>query len=406
VTDSTTAALSAWLEGRYVGEFRRSGHGDVSFRYDSAASDAPISLSLPRDGSAARRAAERFLRNLLPDREGARRWMQRATGAPSTGTFDLLAAAGGDVAGGLVLLPSGTEPADVEGTIDPASDDAIAFRIRTLHADDDHWYERAEPARFSLAGSQPKFALADIEGDWYWSNAAVPSTHIVKPAARRHPGLDHAEVAAESLAAAIGIDAPRTSILEVAGEQAYVVERFDRRRPSSGLARRLHAEDLAQALGRDPDEKYGVSADQVVRLLRRNDQSGSVVRDFVRQLAFNTVIGNADAHAKNYSVLLRPDGLRLAPLYDAVPTRLWDGYDDRLAMPIGGAAHPQEVTIDHWSKLARATGLDPEQVVSDVRGVSAAVRERAETAWVTLGADQGGRMRDLVIELTEKTAGR
>jgi serine/threonine-protein kinase HipA len=220
--------LNAWLEGRYVGEFVRSGHGDVSFHYDPDAPDVPVSLSLPRDGSAARRAAERFLRGLLPDRQEARVWMQRATGAASTDTFDLLAAVGGDVAGGLVLLPSGVEPGAVEGEVNPASEDAIAFRIRTLHDDMDHWYERSEPARFSLAGSQPKFALAEVDGDWYWSNAAVPSTHIVKPAARRHPGLDVAEGAAETLASDIGIAAPRAGILEVAGERAYLIERFDR----------------------------------------------------------------------------------------------------------------------------------------------------------------------------------
>jgi serine/threonine-protein kinase HipA len=398
------AVLTAWLEGRFVGEFVRSEHGDVSFHYAPDAPDAPVSLSLPRDGSAARRAAGRFLRGLLPDRDAARAWMQRATGAASTDTFDLLAAVGGDVAGGLVLLPSGVEPGAEEGEVNPASEDAIAFRIRTLHDDTDHWYERSEPARFSLAGSQPKFALADVDGDWYWSNAAVPSTHIVKPAARRHPGLDVAEVAAETLASDIGIAAPRAGMLEVAGEQAYVVERFDRERLETGLARRLHAEDLTQALGRDPDEKYGVSAEQIVRLLRRHDATGGVAVDFVRQLAFNTVIGNADAHAKNYSVLLRPGGIRLAPIYDAVPTRLWDGYDERLAMPIAGRAHPQEVTIDHWAKFARSTGLDPDRVVEDVRAIATAVRERAGSAWGVLPEAQAQRMRDLVLDLTEKTA--
>lgn len=400
-----TRRLSAWLEGVYAGEFIEDERaGSITFLYDDNAPQTPISLSLPRDGAATRKAAGRFLGNLLPDRQAAREWMKSVTHAASTGTFDLLAAVGGDLAGGLVLLPGDETPEAAIGDLDPAEDDAIAFRIRTLHLDTDRWYDSAEPARFSLAGSQPKFALADIDGDWYWSNAAIPSTHIVKPAANVNVGAEEAEVAAIALAGLVGIAAPRASILTIAGEQAYIVERFDRVTGADSIARRVHVEDMAQALGKDTSEKYDVTARQVIELLAAHDADLRSGYDFVRQMAFNSAIGNADAHAKNYSVLLRPESISLAPIYDSLPTRLWPSYDQTLAMRVSGADFPQEVSIDHWAKLARTSGLDQDRVVEEVRVIYQAVADRADTAWADLPDDQPARMRDLIREQTGKIA--
>lgn len=397
-----TKVLHAWLEGRYVGEFVDAGSGRVTLRYDSDAPDTPVSLSIPRHGTVPEHAASRFLDNLLPDRPEAREWMRRITDARSTSTFDLLAEVGGDVAGGLVLLPTEDLPESAATALLVADDDAIAFRISSLHQDPDRWWERADPARFSLAGSQPKFALADVGGTWFWSNASVPSTHIVKPAASTNRGAERAEVAAERLAADIGLVAPRADVLDVAGERAYIVERFDRATQPNGLATRIHVEDLTQALGQAGASKYAIGAKPIIELLLRHDPTGEAAHTFLRQAAFNAAIGNADAHAKNYSVLLRPTGIRLSPLYDALPTRLWPAYDDTLEMRIGGAEHPNELTLDHWSKLARRSGLDVDRARTEVREVYEAVADRVDTAWTELDDDQAERMRALVAEQTKK----
>ena len=397
--------LHAWLEGQYVGEFAVDGSGRITLRYDDAAPDTPVSLSLPRDGKISDRAPGRFLDNLLPDRPEARDWMRRVTGARSTSTFDLLEEVGGDVAGGLVLLPAPELPQPAATALLLADDDAIAFRISSLHDDPDRWWERSDPARFSLAGTQPKFALANVAGTWFWPNASVPSTHIIKPAFSANRGAEHAEVAAERLAADIGIVAPRADVLDVVGEQAYLVERFDRAPQPSGFAARLHMEDLAQALGRSGADKYRIGAKPILQLLLQHDASGTAAHDFLRQAAFNAAIGNADAHAKNYSVLLRPAGVELAPLYDALPTRLWPGYDEQLAMRIGGAQYTQELTLDHWSKLADQSGLDVDRARVEVQRVYDDVADRIDTAWNDLDDDPATRMRGLVAEQTAKIAG-
>ena len=89
-------------------------------------------------------------------------------------------------------------------------------------------------------------------------------------------------------------------------------------------AHRVHAEYLAQASGTSAKWKNDQTAKQTIELLHAAELADPDIEyDFLRQLAFNTMIGHADARAENYSVLLRPDLISLAPLYDAVPVSLY-----------------------------------------------------------------------------------
>lgn len=377
--------LEAWLHGAHVGRFITDGD-EVRFEYDATAPDTPISLSLPRHEPPTRNAAANYLRNLVPDDDDTRMRLARTYGATSTSVFALLSAAGGDIAGGLQLLPEGQAPATRVPLLEPALDQDIADRIRSIRRDIGAWAPPGRRARFSLAGTQGKFALARISGDWYWSTASVPSTHIVKPGRPELHGIDLAEAAALTLAARAGIPAPTAGLLAASGEAAFVVERFDRAPIRDGLARRIHTEDIAQALGLGPDRKYDVTAKQVIELLRRSGSDGT--EPFIRQLAFNTIIGNADAHAKNYSLVLADDRITLAPLYDAVPVGLYPDYHQELAMRIAGARLPQAVTIEHWRKLARGNGLDEDRVSTLVTDVATAVGDANDTAWSGLDTAQ------------------
>jgi serine/threonine-protein kinase HipA len=347
------------------------------------------------------------LDNLVPDRENTKRRMAEVYGADGTSTFELLQKAGGDVAGGLVLLPEGETPSAGFARLNPALDRDVADRINSIKLDPDAWAPRDVPARFSLAGTQGKFALARIDADWYWSNESVPSTHILKPGKREHRGLERAEAAAMTLATDVGVPAPRAAVLHLYDQSAFIVERFDRAMTSTSLvAQRLHAEDLAQSIGLSPGEKYGVTAEQIVGKLSEVDNNGELARSFVQQLAFNTLVGNADAHAKNYSVLLRPDGVGLAPIYDVVPIGLYPTFEQELAMRISGARYPQAVSRDHWRKFARRVEMDPDDVVSIVSGVATGMAELNDTAWAQLDEDHVEVMRTTVgrntaVALTE-----
>ena len=111
----------------------------------------------------------------------------------------------------------------------------------------------------SLAGAQGKFTLARVGDDWAWSE-------------------------------------------EFLGQNTYLTERFDRD-TSTDIASRIDMEDVAQALSLPPERKYNVTAQQVIKLLG-SEVSEQSQHDFIRLLAFNIAIGNADAHAKNYSIML------------------------------------------------------------------------------------------------------
>ena len=108
------------------------------------------------------------------------------------------------------------------------------------------------PLRFSLAGAQAKFALARIGGSWYRPDAQTPSTHIVKPGAARNKHIEAFEARAMDLVRRAGFAVPQARVAHFDDQSAYVVERFDRELMPSGFSRRLHVEDLQQALGRDP----------------------------------------------------------------------------------------------------------------------------------------------------------
>ncbi|WP_165444806.1 HipA domain-containing protein [[Pseudopropionibacterium] massiliense] len=264
--------LECWLHGDHVGRFERQTGRAARLVYDADATRV-VSLSLPIDAPAPDGAAEHYLRGLLPEDPVALRDMMRASGATSTDTFELLRQVGGDVAGAVQLTAPGSEPRsdpDHEPLIATTADIGAwiaGIKARpTASAFAGDW-----PLRFSLAGVQAKFALARIGGSWYRPDAQTPSTHIVKPGAARNKHIEAFEARAMDLVRRAGFAVPRARVAHFDDQSAYVVERFDRELMPSGFSRRLHVEDLQQALGRDPEGKYLTSPTDAIALLRRHD---------------------------------------------------------------------------------------------------------------------------------------
>lgn len=373
--------LEAWWDGQHVGQFTRDQVGMIAFTYDDDAPSTPISLSLPREGVHARRAAARFLDNLLPDEDRVRaRWAQ-AHGT-STQPFDLLQSVGQDVAGALVLLPEGAEPSTAAEPALLVSEDELAARILAIRHDPDAWTDPTPGRRFSLGGTQGKFTATLVADQWFWPTATLPSTHIIKPERLDLPGLVANEVATLHLANLVGVDAAPATAWQARGQNAFLIERFDRDL-TKATPTRLHAEDLAQALARPSAQKYDVQPREVLNLLRGIDVE--LAYDWVRQLAFNVHVGNADAHAKNYTLMLQPDGVRLSPLYDSLVTRAWPSYDGRLAMHVAGVEWAQALTLDHWAKFARTNALDPSRVLEDVSAITSGIAEHGPAVFADAG---------------------
>ncbi len=207
-------------------------------------------------------------------------------------------------------------------------------------------------------------------------NSAAPTTHIVKPEPERFPGLVDNEAFSMSLARAVGLPAAAVSKrFSIGGSPYLLVQRFDRDLTAEPI-RRLHQEDFCQALGRPSSEKYqaegGPGVAEAVELLR--SASSVPARDlptFWRALVFNWLIGNCDAHAKNFSLLYDSHSPTLAPLYDLVSTDVYPELTTRLAMSIDGAAGLRDVDPRAWDVLAEQTGYS-------LRFTRAAARELTE----------------------------
>jgi len=248
-----------------------------------------------------------------------------------------------------------------------------------------------EGIRMSLAGAQPKLPVVLVEGDPALPSPGQPTTHIIKPAIGRFQNSVENEAFAMRLAAAVGFDVARVSTRR-AGAIAYLlVERFDRWIDGE-VTHRIHQEDFCQALGIAPETKYaiegGPSFASCFGLLR---EETTRPRDILRLLdaaIFNAVIGNADAHGKNFSLLYRSDGTVLAPLYDLMVTALYPEVATRFAMPIGRANQLDHLDAKAWARFAEDMGLGGPFVRRRVAALASDIAERAPKVANALG-DQG-----------------
>lgn len=381
--------LRAWYDSRLVGSFTESDDGNVSFVY---APDSPLqlSLSLPFDKPIADGAPLRFLDNLLPDGAGARRAMMMSIGAASTEPFDLLDRV--DAAGGCVYSLSESCPTSASAPLVPLTDDDLIARIEAYAQLESPVIEPSTGMRFSLAGSQGKFSIAVIEDTRYLSGPAVPSTHIIKPEPRRLPGVARIESATLDLAAACGLPVCDHGVIEGAAMPAFITTRFDREDAGTTACRRLHVEDFAQASGLASGSKYDMTAEEAIALLNRVDPSHKLAMAWIEQFAFNAYCGNADGHAKNYSLIYGTDGIAMAPLYDAVMTSCWDTFDRGMGMSVNDEVFfPEYLDEAAWAGLSRRSGLPEERVLDCVRRIATDIAEKAPEVLRSLGHDERDR---------------
>jgi len=358
--------LVVWSDQRIAGELAIDRGGAMHFTYaaDWLADDgvAALSQALPKQAAPFGDAlCKAVFGGLLPE-EGQRTAIARALGVSPDNPFRLLAALGGDVAGALAFLPEGeTPPVSPEG--DPAHplDDAeLADLIGRLPRVPMLAGEGG--ARLSLAGAQGKLPVVLVDGAIAVPRIGEPSTHLIKPEPERFSGLAANEAFCLALARAIGLDAAMAAWQEVAGKPYLLVARYDRL-GRDGHTTRLHQEDFAQALGVPSNRKYASEGGPTFRdcfaLARQaTTRPAREVLKLADAAIFNLIIGNADAHAKNFSLLRRDNGeVVLAPLYDLVATHMWPELSAKLAMRFGRAATLEDTDAESFERFAADAGL-------------------------------------------------
>jgi serine/threonine-protein kinase HipA len=311
-----------------------------------------------------------FFENMLPEGPALAR-MADLAGVRPVDTYGILKAFGRDCAGAIMMLPDGERPGGHGGSgyslMTPGDLRRVinALDVTPLGAAPERGF------RPSLAGFQRKALLGrSADGTWQLPCGDAPSTWILKPDGP-HPMAAN-EATCLRLAAACGLAVPETELLDVSGLPVLAVRRYDRQDSAAGdIPARVHQEDGCQATATPPGLKYeeqgGPALRDLARLLR-NFGDPREVTSLLRRTTFNMAVGNADAHAKNFSVLHEPDNpaIRLAPLYDVLSTislELADSAgqpmraDTHLGQRVGGQADIRKVTAGNLIDEAVTWGI-------------------------------------------------
>ena len=380
-------ALSVRLYGKHIGVITRLAGDRQLFAFEQDYIEDPQrpTLSLSFKGSTGGlvtnfrpvgRHVPVFFSNLLPEGHLRDYLAKRADVNPER-EFFLLAVLGADLPGALVVEPledekQSSEPQD-------ARDDG------THH--DAHGGE--EPLRFSLAGVQLKFsAIMEASGGLTIPAGGLGGSWIVKLPSARFKAVPENEFAMLELARRTGISVPANKLIEVASikglpDQAHTVEgkalavkRFDRLQDGGPV----HMEDFAQVFGEFPNNKCKFHSYANIASVLWAEIGENAVIEFVRRLVFSVVIGNADMHLKNWS-LLYPDRRTpaLSPGYDFVATLPY-APGDTLALSFGDSRSPSEITPDQMRRFADTARIP----VSPLWKIAVETAERTAESWKTL----------------------
>lgn len=360
--------LEVLLNDRRVGTITALGGDQSIFSFDDAYADDPhrptLSLSfkgesggLLRDHKPTQTRLLPFFSNLLP--EGPLRdYLAKRAGVKPMREYPLLEVLGPDLPGAITIRALG------DGVVADDDDDLPEDNTRAPNQG---------PLRFSLAGVQLKFsAVEKASGGLTIPASGKGGDWIVKLPSVRFRGVAANEFSMMSLARAMGMDIPDVELVpldQIEGlpegigkidEDAFAVRRFDRRDDGS----RVHIEDFAQVFGVYPDDKYNKGSYRYIAKVLWLETGEAGVREFIRRLVFNALIGNADMHLKNWS-LIYPDGqaLQLSPGYDFLSTTIYIP-DENAGLKFARTKRVADLTLDEIAYMAAKAGA-PEALARD-----------------------------------------
>ena len=331
-----------------------------------------------------------YFSNLLPEGH-LRRYLADKADIHTDREFFLLWVLGQDLPGGITVVPAHGEEWPDE-----------AHNILEGEAAK----EAAEDAmRFSLAGVQLKFsAVQNASGGLTIPTSGVGGNRIVKLPSREFANVPENEFSMMSLARMVGINVPAIGLIDVRsignlpdgiekiGQQAFVIERFDRNDDGSVT----HIEDFAQIFNVYPENKYKKASHRNLISVIATESDHDDVAEFIRRLTFNVLIGNGDMHLKNWS-LIYPDrrNARLAPAYDFVSTIPYIA-NDKSALTFSRTKEFTGFTLDELAHLSAKANLPRKLVLDTAKETVALFMERWRTEPANLP------IRQNVVETIDK----
>ena len=357
--------LEVWLFADRVGTLALV-EGRLNFRYTPVWLSRPnavtLSSSLPLQAEPFDDHQTRpFFAGLLPEGQ-MRRLIARQFQVSGQNDFALLDRIGGECAGAVTFLEPGQElPAPSQGDdIQWLSDEEVVAILDELpHRP---MLAGKDGLRLSLAGAQDKLPVVFDGARLGLPRNGTPSSHILKPAIHDLEDSVTNEGFCMALAEAMRLKPAKSKIHSVLSRPFLLVERYDRVVDAQGHRQRLHQEDFCQALGVTPEMKYqnegGPDLARCFELVRRvTHPSAPQILRLLDYVIFNALIGNHDAHAKNFSLLYRGKTPVLAPLYDTLSTAVYPTLTSRMAMKIGSKYKFSELQTRHWLQFSEGVGL-------------------------------------------------
>lgn len=379
------SGLDVLLHGQRVGQLTRFPDERTAFTFDPEYMNQPhrptLSLSFQNEHGGleqptrlSKRKLPSFFSNLLPEGH-LREYLAQRGGIKPEREFHLLHLLGQDLPGALTVQPSDSPSMNT------------TTRKESENPEDDE-----PPYRFSLAGVQLKFSA--IESNQKGGGLTIPASGkggqwIVKLPSTRWEGVPENEFSMMSLAREIGLPVSEIQLIDTKDieglpkdltnqksflkQKSLAVKRFDRLDDGTPV----HMEDMAQVFGLYPHEKYQkLSNDVIAKLLWQQAGEASTVQ-FIQQMVFNILIGNDDAHSKNWS-LLYPDRMKpvLSPAYDLVSTIAYLS-DSSMALSLSGTKSMEGISMNHFDKLADKVGIPKRLVKNTVKETI----ERFHEAW-------------------------
>lgn len=343
----------------------------LSFVYDknylSTTNSIPISCSLPLQTEPfSQQECQAFFAGILPEGH-SRSLIAKKIGISQNNDFSFLTALGGECVGALSFQIKEIAPSHEHNylTLDSnkLADILNELPQRPLLAGE-------RDVRLSLAGAQSKIAIKIDTDGFYLPLDNSPSTHILKPEMSGFSGIVENEAYCLQLANAIGLSTVNASVEKVNDVAYLAVQRYDRIVEPEKITR-LHQEDFCQALSVMPMFKYqnegGPSLVDCFALVRQYaTEPGRAVLQLLDLVIFNFIIGNNDAHGKNFSFLYADNQISLTPAYDLICTSIYPDLSVKQAMKIGGIYKHQDIYRGEFEKLATEVGLSKTAVLKRI----------------------------------------
>lgn len=364
--------LNVYLHNRMVGVLS-SDKGKLQFIYSQdylQLKDAePLAFTLPLTNSTYQNSAVvSFFSNLLPD-ESVRVRIAEILGISPENTFGLLQAIGEDCAGAISLFVPEKQPAAVNIPIykplteDEAHKVLVGLPERPLNIGEKDFH-------ISGAGAQDKLVASVRDGQILLPLNGTPSTHIIKPGMERFPESVFNELYCMKLAKKCGLNCAECDIIFIKDIPYYITARYDRKKEND-LWYRLHQEDFCQLLGYEPSVKYesegGPKIQQCFALLRELELPANDTIEFIDRIIFNFLIGNGDAHAKNFSILYTDTRPILAPAYDLISTAVYPAIEQRMAMKIDNEYTFRWITIGKFIRMGEKAGFSEKIILKEIQ---------------------------------------